>query len=368
MDRQIDTLEWTIARVEGGVRLGGRLRTRDAARLVAAIRLETEGVQDPTIDLAGVEEVDGGVVALLKADFAGRNARLHGGERFGAMVDLYRDLAPCPPRVKREAEGVVAHIGRATVLEGGHLTSILAFTGEMATATGRLARRPRSVQWNEIPFLVQRSGADAIPIVLVINFLIGFVLAYMAARALSLFGANLYVADLVGIGMTRQLAPLMTAIIACGRSGAAYTTELGSMKVDQEIDALRTLGFEPFGWLVIPRLVSLLLVVPVLTVLADFVGMLGGLVVAVTSLGLTPRTYLNELRSSLTPWDVQSGIVLSAAFALAIGLIACEQGFAASGGPEGVGRRTTSAVVTSLFAIVFLDAGITVLFRAFGLS
>jgi phospholipid/cholesterol/gamma-HCH transport system permease protein len=368
--RRADTLEWTIAPVDGGVRLGGRLRTREGLDLVAAIRQETAGLAEPTIDLAGVEQVDGGVVALLKADFARRGARprLRGGERFGPLVDLYRDLAPCPPMTTAVPEGVVAHVGRATVVEATHLASILAFTGELAVSTGGLARRPYRVHWKEIPFLVQRAGADALPIVLVINFLIGFVLAYMAARALSLFGANLYVAELVGIGMTRQLGPLMTAIIACGRSGAAYTTELGSMKVDQEIDAMRTLGLDPFGWLVIPRLVSLVLVLPVLTLLADVVGMLGGLVVAVSSLGLTPRIYLHELRTELVAWDVQSGVVLSVTFAIAIGLIACEQGFSASGGPQGVGRRTTSAVVTSLFAIVLLDACVTVLFRAYGLS
>lgn len=370
VDRHADTLEWTVARVEGGVRLGGRLRTRDAPQLVAAVHRETVGIEDPLVDLVGVEEVDGGVVALLQADFARRcwKVRFDGGERFGALVDLYRDLSPCGPRPTQEPEGVVMHIGRATVLEANHLTSVVAFTGEMAVAGGRLVRRPHSVNWRELPFLVQRAGADAIPIVLVINFLVGFVLAYMGARALAMFGANVYVADLVGIGMTRQLGPLMTAIIACGRSGAAYTTELGSMKVDQELDALRTLGLEPFGWLVLPRLASLVLVLPLLTLLGDIVGMLGGLVVAVTSLGLTPRGYLNEMRSSLTPWDIESGIVLSTVFALAIGLIACEQGFSASGGPEGVGRSTTSAVVTSLFAIVLLDACITVLFRAYGLS
>ena len=179
---------------------------------------------------------------------------------------------------------------------------------------------------------------------LIINFLIGFVLAYMAARALAMFGANIYVADLVGIGMTRQLAPLMTAVIVCGRSGAAYTTELGSMKVDQEIDALRTLGLEPFGWLVVPRLLSLLIVA------------------ARAHAPRRPRRHArrpggrrDEPRPDAAgatgtrcarrsrPWDVESGLVLSVAFAMAIGLIACEQGFAASGGPQGVGRRTTSA-------------------------
>ncbi len=370
MDPHDGTAEWRIARVEGGVSLAGHLCTREAPALVAAIRQATAGVQEPTIDLAEVDEVDGGFVALLRADLAERNVRpqLRGGDRFRAMFDLYRNIAPTPPRETRVPEALLCHVGRAAVLDVAHLSAILAFTGEVAVATGRIFRHPRRGHWKELPHLAERAGADALPIVLVINFLIGFVLAYMAARALTMFGANVYVADLVGIGMTRQLAPLMTAIIVCGRSGAAYTTELGSMKVDQEIDALRTLGLEPYGWLVMPRLLSLVIALPVLTVVADVLGICGGLVVAVSSLGLTPRGYFKEMSSTLTPWDVESGVILSVTFALAIGLVACEQGFAASGGPQGVGRRTTSAVVTSLFAIVLLDACLTILYRACGLS
>ena len=371
VDPHAATAEWRIARVEGGVSLSGRLHTREAPAVIAAIREATIGVGEPTIDLAGVDEVDGGFVALLRADLAERSVRAHlrGGNRFGELLDLYRSVAPTQPRKTRRPEAVLCSVGRVAVLDVAHLTSILAFTGQMAVAIGRLLRNPRrGGHWKEFPYLAERAGGDALPIVLVINFLIGFVLAYMAARALTIFGANLYVADLVGIGMTRQLGPLMTAVIVCGRSGAAYATELGSMKVDQEIDALRTLGLEPFGWLAMPRLLSLVVALPVLTLLADIVGMCGGLVVALTSLGLTPRGYLNEVRSSVTPWDVESGLVLSVAFAIAIGLIACERGFTASGGPQGVGRRTTSAVVASLFAIVVLDASITVLYRACGLS
>ncbi len=371
VDPHADTAEWRVARVEGGIRLAGHLRAREAPALIAAIREATTDVAVPTIDLAGVAEIDGGFVALLRADLAERNvqAQLLGGDRFNALLDLYRSVAPTEPRKTRSPEAVLCHVGRATVLDVGHLTSILAFTGQMAVAIARLLRNPRrGGHWKEFPYLAQRAGADAVPIVLVINFLIGFVLAYMAARALTMFGANVYVADLVGIGMTRQLGPLMTAVIVCGRSGAAYATELGSMKVDQEIDALRTLGLEPFGWLAMPRLLSLVIALPVLTLLANIVGICGGMVVALTSLGLTPREYFNELRSTLTSWDVESGLVLSVAFAIAIGLIACERGFTASGGPQGVGQRTTSAVVTSLFAIVVLDACITVLYRAYGLS
>jgi phospholipid/cholesterol/gamma-HCH transport system permease protein len=168
--------------------------------------------------------------------------------------------------------------------------------------------------------------------------------------------------------MARQLGPLMTAILLSGRSGAAFATELGSMKVSEEIDALRTLGFEPFGWLVLPRLLALVIVLPVLTMMADVVGMVGGLVIGITSLDLTPHLYFKEVRTSLTPFDVWSGMVMSVAFALAIGLIACQQGFAASGGPQGVGQRTTRTVVSSIFAMVVIDAVFTVAFHALGLG
>jgi phospholipid/cholesterol/gamma-HCH transport system permease protein len=160
----------------------------------------------------------------------------------------------------------------------------------------------------------------------------------------------------------------MTCIVVSGRSGAAFASELGSMKVAEEIDALRTLGLRPFDWLVLPRIVALVLAVPVLTIVADLVGIAGGLSVAAGSLGLSPRRYLDEVRASLRPWDVQSGLVISVAAAIAIGLIACGQGLAASGGPLGVGRRATSTVVHSLFAMVAIDALLTVVFRMVGLS
>jgi phospholipid/cholesterol/gamma-HCH transport system permease protein len=235
----------------------------------------------------------------------------------------------------------------------------------MVIAGVTLVRHPRAGHWKEVAPLCEKAGADAVPIVLLINFLIGFVMAFQAARQLKMFGANIYVADLVGISLTRELAPLMTAIIVCGRSGAAFAAELGSMKVNEEIDALRSLGLTPFGWLVVPRVIALVLIVPVLTLLADFIGVMGGLLVAVTNLDLTARGYLVETLKALHGWDVVSGILKSVVFSVAIALIACQQGFSAEGGAEGVGKRTTSTVVTSLFAIVILDALLTMTFRAF---
>ena len=362
---------WSVERRENGIRLAGHLRTADAEALVAKVRDATSGVEAVAIDLGGVDQIDGGVIALLRADLATRGVRadLHGGDRFRSLIELYGNgTAARAPKHRRTTESFFAQVGRATVRDAATVEQTLGFVGEMTLAAARLLRHPARGHWKEIPALIERAGADALPIVLVINFLLGFVIAYMSARELAMFGANIYIADLVAIAMARQLGPLMTAIIVSGRSGAAFATELGSMKVSEEIDALRTLGLEPLGWLVFPRVLTLVVVLPVLTILADLIGTLGGLLIAVTSLQLTAGGYFREVHGSLTPWDVESGLLMSVAFAFAIGIIACQQGFAASGGPEGVGRRTTVTVVASLFAIVLIDASFTVALRILGVS
>src|SRR5262249_25812783 len=215
--------------------------------------------------------------------------------------------------------------------------------------------------------LMERAGADGLPIVLLISFLVGLVTGFQAAIQLKQFGANIFVADLVALSITRELGPLMTAIILAGRSGAAFAAELGTMRVSEEVDALFTLGLDPYRFLVLPRVLALLVAAPLLTFLADVCGILGGLLVALLTLDLTVNSYLRETQSALELWDVGSGLVKSVAFGLVLGLIACQRGLAASGGAEGVGRATTSAVVTSLVAIVLTDAIFTVLFNAFGL-
>ena len=202
---------------------------------------------------------------------------------------------------------------------------------------------------------------------MLITFLIGFVMAFQSAVQLKQFGANIYVADLVALSITRELGPLMTAIIVCGRSGAAFAAELGTMKVGEEIDALRTMGIGPLRFLVFPRILALVLVMPVLTLIGDLMGMLGGLVVGVVSLDLTIVGYLNQTQRALELWDVFNGLIKAGVFGLAIGLISCSQGLATTGGAEGVGRRTTTSVVASLFALILLDAAFTLTFHKLGL-
>jgi phospholipid/cholesterol/gamma-HCH transport system permease protein len=366
-----------IERSEGTLRLTGSMRMPAASSIWRALRRISSDQETPlgnelNLDLSGVQTIDGAVIALLvafQADLTSRGIRseiVGASETVRPLVELYEDGVAPARRPRRKPESAIEQVGRATLRIGAELKAVISFFGEMVIAAVSLARRPRSGHWKEVPVLVERTGADAVPIVALINFLLGFVMAYQSARQLKMYGANIYVADLVGISVTRELAPLMTAIIICGRSGAAFAAEIGSMKVSEEVDALRTLGLAPFGWLVVPRVIALLIVVPALTIVGDIIGVLGGLFVAVTSLDLTVHGYYVETRTSVQLWDVEHGLIKSVAFALTIALVSCQQGFAASGGAEGVGRRTTSTVVTTLFALVVLDAFFTILFRAFG--
>jgi len=365
---------YQVVRDGNTVRLAGDLRMHDAAAIWKDLRKETKDASgDLHFDLRSVQAADGGIMALLvelRTELAARGVKAElvgANERVETIVNLYSGHDGVAKKKKRKPEGTIEQVGRGTVEFGQEAKGILDFFGSMVLAGITLIRHPRAGHWKEVAPLMEKTGADAVPIVILINFLVGFVMAFQSAKQLKMFGANIYVADLVGISLTRELAPLMTAIIVCGRSGAAFAAEIGSMKVNEEVDALRTLGLTPFGWLVVPRIVALMLVMPFLTLLADFIGITGGLMVGITDLDLTTQGYIIETLKSVHVADVLSGVVKSMVFSIAIALIACQQGFAASGGAEGVGKRTTSTVVTSLFALVLIDALFTVIFRVFNI-
>jgi phospholipid/cholesterol/gamma-HCH transport system permease protein len=352
------------------VHLSGTLIFVDASTLWNKLqeRISPQMSEEVRFDLSQVESIDGGTMALLvqtKWDLQSEGGRC---EFVGAtghvqkILDLYEGDAKPNRRPTQKPVSAIAQIGQGTYEALIELQLVLAFLGRMILAIGGVIRRPSTGNWREIAPLMNRTGADAVPIVLLINFLIGFVMGFQSAVQLKQFGANIYVADLVGLSIARELGPLMTAIIVCGRSGAAFAAELGTMKVSEEVDALRTMGFGPWRYLVIPRMLALVFVMPILTLLADLVGIAGGLLVGIVSLDLTITGYLNETRNALHMWDIFQGLIKSGVFGFAIGLIACQQGLATSGGAEGVGRRTTAAVVTSLFALILIDAGFTMLF------
>jgi phospholipid/cholesterol/gamma-HCH transport system permease protein len=319
------------------------------------------------IDLSGVDTIDGACLALLvhlQVELKRRqvNCTLEGGTpEVRRLIALYsRRRGRRYPR--RRPRSLLEQVGDATADYFAAVRAGLDFAGKVVLAVLATIRNPRALKLHEVAFTMERAGADAVPIVLLINFLIGFVMSYQSAVQLRQFGANIYVADLVGVAMTRELGPLMTAIIVCGRSGAAFAAELGTMKVSEEVDALRTLGMRPTSYLVLPRLFGLVLIAPLLTLMADGLGILGGLLVADGRLDVTPRAFLTELYQAVKLGDLVSGLVKSMVFAAAIALIACQPGLATSGGAEGVGRRTTGAVVSILFVLILLDAIFTILF------
>lgn len=321
------------------------------------------------VDLTDVTFVDGAIMALLvalRADLVGRGVAcelIGASERFQELISLYQGDAAPTPTAKPRRPRVLEEVGSLASGVGSSIASAIQFLGDLTAALWGVLERPATGNWKAVVTLAERAGADGVPIIVLLNFLVGFVMAFQSSHQLELYGANVFVADVVGISITRELAPLMTAIIVSGRSGAAFAAELGTMKVSEEIDALRTMGFAPERYLVLPRVAALAVVTPVLTLLGDVVGVAGGAVVGTLSLDVSPRAYLSELRTAVFAWDLGTGLIKSVAFGIAIALIGCRQGFITRGGAAGVGRRTTTTVVLCLFAIVLLDTLFTVFFR-----
>jgi phospholipid/cholesterol/gamma-HCH transport system permease protein len=287
-------------------------------------------------------------------------------EGVSALLDLYaaRMARPAlhPPPAR---QGMLEQIGATGLRVHDEFVGVLTFLGKVVYALGDAVRRPASVPWADVARTLEKVGADGLPIVLLISFLIGLIVAFQSAVQLKQFGAEHLVADAVALSITRALGPLFTAMIIAGRSGASYAAELGTMRVSEEVDALRTLGLDPFRYLVLPRVLALVIALPLLTIIADVLGLVGGFVVGVVDLDLPPVAYLSRTQRALDLWDVGSGLIKSVAFGLSIALIACERGLSTSGGAEGVGRSTTASVVTALFSLVVIDTLLTIVFMVY---
>ena len=244
---------------------------------------------------------------------------------------------------------------------------LLSFVGEIAMAAGRCAARPIRIRWRPILYNIRTAGFDALPITGLLCFLMGIVIAYQGATQLQRYGANIFVADLVGLAMLRELSPLLTAIIVAGRSGSAYAAQIGTMKVTEEIDALRTVGIVPIELLVLPKIIALTIALPLLTVYADVLGVSGGMLMARTELAVNHTVFLDRLQHALRLSDYLVGIGKAPVFAGIIAVIGCFQGFQVAGDAERVGRRTTVSVVQSIFLVIVADALFSVIFNYLGI-
>ncbi len=345
-----------------GIALGGALLVHS----IGALAPQARGLiaQHPRsalrADLRQVEHLDTAGAVFLRglpalARSVDKELRLDG---LPAHLQPFFDFAtppppPAPPpprRVALERLGAWVRTGGVRVAGFVYLMADLSVFSVRALFCRQQIRRG---SFGEQAYAI---GAQALPIVGLILFLVGAVSALQSAAQLRQFGADIFVANLLGIGLTRELGPLMTAIIVSGRSGSAIAAEIATMKFTEELDALQTMGLDPLRFVVVPKLWAIIVCVPLLTIMANFVGILGGTFIGLVSLDIPATVFLNQVASSLFLKDLITGLVKSASFAWLIAIISVHRGLNFSGGAEGVGRATTSAVVSSLFGIIVLDA------------
>jgi phospholipid/cholesterol/gamma-HCH transport system permease protein len=340
-------------------------------RVLRAIRLPSG--RHVQLDLAGIDRLDtAGAWLLLRtehelAERGNAVAVTNLRPTFAPLLAQLRahgTVSPLPHPIPEHHTfiGFLARLGGVTamVLRRGY--AMLGFGGLVFVTIARLLPHPRRLRLPATFVQMEQSGLDAMPIVGLLSFLIGVVMAYQGADQLRRFGAEIYTIDLLGISILRELGVLLSAIIIAGRSGSAFTAQIGTMQVNQEIDALHTLGLDPVEVLVLPRVFGLVLTLPLLVFYADAMGLLGGCLMTWGVLGFNVPTFLDHLRGAITMWTLWVGVIKAPFFAAIISMVGCYEGFNVTGSAESVGRLTTQSVVESIFLVIVADAAFSILF------
>lgn len=326
-----------------------------------------------TVDLAGVDRLDSaGAWLLLRTEHElearGNEVELANLEaRFAPLVEQVRSRGiteplPHPLPAHHTFVGFLARIGMVTAQLLHRVYEILGFTGLVTVTFLRLLRQPSRLRLVATLVQMERVGLDAMPIVGLLSFLIGVVMAYQGADQLRRFGAEIYTVNLVGVSILRELGVLLSAIIIAGRSGSAFTAQIGTMQVNEEIDAMRTLGLDPIEVLVLPRLLGLGLTLPLIVFYADFMGILGGGLMSWLVLNINIPNFLTQLQGAVTPTTLWVGVIKAPFFAAIIALVGCYEGLNVTRSAESVGRLTTQSVVESIFFVIVTDAAFSVVF------
>ena len=335
------------------------------ARLVEA--LPVSGNKSSVVDGAGVEALDTVGVWVLhrllqRLRDAGAAPELRGWRpEFVKLIDLIAQDPPEQP-VAAPRPQLLERIGRATMAGLEQTYALMSFIGESALTVAAVIKQPARIRWRTILYNIQSAGFNALPIVGLLSFLLGIVVAYQGADQLRRYGANIFVADLVGVSMLREFAPLITAIIVAGRSGSAYAAQIGTMAVTEEIDAMRTLGIAPLELLVLPKVLALVIALPLLTVYADVCGVFGGMLMAQAKLGVTYSEFLDRLPNAIETSTFLIGVGKAPVFAAIIAMVGCFQGFRTHGGADSVGHQTTKSVVQATFLVIVADSLFSILF------
>jgi phospholipid/cholesterol/gamma-HCH transport system permease protein len=336
------------------------------AREAAAVCLDGSGLT--ALDSAGAWVLGRTMRALADRGSDIQVAKMR--DDYRALLDKTEIAEPDVPLGGERVFVLVALLGRtgASVLSSLLIgRDLLGFFGLTIVTLGRILVGRVRLRWISLFRQIEAVGFDALPIVGLLCFLVGVVLAYMGALQLQRFGASILTVNLVGVSVLREIGVLLTAIIVAGRSGSAFTAQIGTMKVNQEVDAMETLGLSPVDVLVIPRLVALFIALPLLVFFGDMLGLLGGAVISVVYLDLSFGQFLVQLKDAVDFWDFGTGMLKAPVFAYVIALVSCHQGLLVSGSAESVGVRTTASVVQSIFLVIVLDAIFAIFFAEIGI-
>jgi phospholipid/cholesterol/gamma-HCH transport system permease protein len=340
-------------------------RRLDALDLAAAGKLVADATAVTAMDTAGAWLLHRTARAL---EARGGALRVRGlRPEFAALLELVATRTGAPGARPAGAPGRLTRLGREAWEIGLGVFGLLSFLGEAAAAFTRSVADPRRIRWRPLLYHLQTAGFEALPITGLLTFLLGIVIAYQGAEQLERVGANIYIVDLVGLAMVRELSPLITAIIVAGRSGSAYAAQIGTMKVTEEIDALRTIGIGPMDLLVLPKVFALVIALPLLTVYTDVMGIFGGMVMARAQLDVSFTTFIDRLDDAVSLTSFLIGVGKTPVFAAIIALVGCYQGFRVSGSAESVGQRTTVSVVQSIFLVILADALFSIAFSHLGI-
>jgi len=363
-----DTLRVMLS---GSWKLGQPLPSTDELRQ----QVESAGhIRQITLNAKKLGDWDTGLLIFLRKlwDFCSNNTIALDSSGLPEGMRQILDLASAVPEKKdaRKAEGRISfltHLGDQTVAFIRSFSDLLEFIGEATLAFLRLLRGKAQYRRTDLWLIMEACSGQALPIVALISFLVGMILAFIGVIQLALFGAEIYVANLVGIAMVRLMAAIMTGIVMAGRTGGAFAAQLGTMQVNQEIDALKTLGLSPMDFLVLPRMLALALMMPLLALFANVMGILGGAVVAVSMPNISVIQYFNQTVNAVSIWNLWIGLFSSAVFGVIVALAGCMRGMQCGRSASAVGDAATSAVVTAIVGIIVATAVITIMTNVLGI-
>jgi phospholipid/cholesterol/gamma-HCH transport system permease protein len=352
-----------VLRLSGAWRLGSLpVIQRELTALSLPAQVSVDGAALADIDTASalallnhLRTAGVDVARLPLAGFAANDARI--------VEQVRKRLEEINAPAEHRREGLVAHVGRETLSVLSLLLGHLNFLGDVLVQLVRSLIVPTRIRMRELTAQFEQVCLNAIPVVALVTLLIGVVVAYLLGLQAEKYGANIFVVDGVGIGATREFAPIIVAVIVAGRSGAAFTAQLGSMRLNEETDAIRTLGLSPVDVLVLPRVLSLMAAMPLLVFVGDVMSLLGAMLIADPMLDITPPTFLARLQENLAIKHVYVGLAKAPVFALFIAVIGCRMGMTVSRDTRALGIATTSTVVQSIVAVILLDAFFAVLFQ-----